>query len=130
MNYKCPDNIPYPNRVDIQPNGWNIGCFWLAVGEDLEAELEGSELSAYQEALITEISFDNKLVLILGKGGEEIMSCLDEFNINYPSFFYDLYDRLPFIPDNYAKDIIGWELSKNSTRSMLSEKIDPKDPPF
>ena len=41
MSYECPESIPYPNRVDIHPNGWNIGCFWLAEGEDLECELEG-----------------------------------------------------------------------------------------
>ena len=47
-----------PNRVDICPNGHNIGCFVMREGEDLQAELEGSLLSGYQEAEITEVYFD------------------------------------------------------------------------
>ncbi len=129
---ECPDEIPAPNRVDIQPNGWNIGCFWLAVGEDPESELEGSELCAYQKnVLITEIYFDHKLVLTVGPGGEEFMSCLDEFNITHPFFFFDLSKRLPFLPDNYTEDIVGWEAQKVAARN-ISQMFDfnPEDPPF
>ena len=131
MDYECPEVISYPNRVDIHPNGWNIGCFWLAEGEDLQTELEGSLLSAYQEADITEILFDNTIVLILGKGGEEIMSCLDQFNIDYPRFFFHLSEKLPFLPDNYTDDIVGWEISKHLANTKhLFEIADITDPPF
>ena len=132
MDYQCPEVISYPNRVDIQPNGWNIGCFWLAEGEDLECELEGSELCAYQKNIVdTEVLFDKKVVLIVGPGGEEFMSCLEQFNIDHPFFFFHLSQRLLFVPDNYTDDIVGWEISKHLANTKhLFEITDITDPPF
>ncbi|MEB3281248.1 MAG: hypothetical protein VKK42_20220 [Lyngbya sp.] len=106
-----------PNRVDICPNGHNIGCFVMKEGKDLQAELEGSLLSGYQEAEITEVYFDRKLVLILGHDGQQLMSGLGEFTKHYPRFFRELERELPFLPDCYDL-VVMWEINRQIKQNV------------